>query len=279
MGKEMKIAILIACHKQPELINQLINKFDSNLYNFYIHVDKKSNIRSEIIKQKNVTILSQRESIDVKWGHISQVKATYLLIQKAAKKDYEYLWFMSGQDFPIKSQHEITHFFHDNLGTSFIDIQEGYFSELRNSVHYPSYLISNKLLPRLIRKGYSKICISFKLTKKFDYKLYHGSSWFCLHKSIFKTIQNDNSFDNFISAFNNALCPDETVFQTYIKDKKLDHQCEKNLTYIDWSERKANPKTLTLEDLDKLIQSEKLIARKFDMDTDSKIIKKLSELK
>ncbi|WP_171041742.1 beta-1,6-N-acetylglucosaminyltransferase [Pseudoalteromonas phenolica] len=274
----MKIAILIACHKQPELINQLIDKFDISTFDFYIHVDTKSNIRSDIKKQNNVTILTEKESVDVKWGHISQVETTYRLIQKAACKEYEYLWFMSGQDFPIKSQKEIINFFHERRGISFIDIQDAYFSELRNSVHYPNYLISNALLPRVLRKVYSKICLSLKLTKKINNKLYHGSSWFCLHKSIFKKIQDDSSFGQFISVFNNALCPDETVFQTYIKAKNLGQLCENNLTYIDWSERKANPKTLTIEDFDKLMQSEKLIARKFDLNEDKNIIKKLSEL-
>ena len=38
-----------------------------------------------------------------------------------------------------------------------------------------------------------------------------------------------------------------------------------NLRYIDWSEGKDSPKTLTIADKDAILASPKLYARKFDM--------------
>ena len=50
-----------------------------------------------------------------------------------------------------------------------------------------------------------------------------------------------------------------------------------NLRYIDWSEGKPSPKTLTIEDADKLTNSGKLFGRKFNSKVDSKILDYLDE--
>ena len=103
----MKIAYLIQCHKSAEQINELIKRLsaDTEEYNtdFYIHVDAKSDICDKIITAENIILLKKR--VNVKWGHISQVEATLELMSTAvnANKGYDYLWLISGQDYPIKS--------------------------------------------------------------------------------------------------------------------------------------------------------------------------------
>ena len=47
---------------------------------------------------------------------------------------------------------------------------------------------------------------------------------------------------------------------------------------MDWSSGLAHPKILTINDYEALKASAKLFARKFDMETDSLILKKLEEL-
>lgn len=47
------------------------------------------------------------------------------------------------------------------------------------------------------------------------------------------------------------------------------------LAYIDWTGCKDSPKTLSMDDYDALMTSDCLFARKFDSDTDGKIIDKL----
>jgi hypothetical protein len=51
-----------------------------------------------------------------------------------------------------------------------------------------------------------------------------------------------------------------------------------NLRYIDWSQGKASPKTLLLEDLPLLAASGKLYARKFSEQTDGAVLDKLDAL-
>ena len=78
----------------------------------------------------------------------------------------------------------------------------------------------------------------------------------------------------YISYFKHCSTPDESFFQTLVmnspyKDKRKDY-----LHYIDWSEGKSSPKTLTMEDVEKLKNSDKLMARKFDIKFDREILDK-----
>ena len=50
-----------------------------------------------------------------------------------------------------------------------------------------------------------------------------------------------------------------------------------NFYYIDWSKGGVNPKTLTVEDYDQLLSSDKMLARKFDMKQDPVILDMLDE--
>ena len=45
-----------------------------------------------------------------------------------------------------------------------------------------------------------------------------------------------------------------------------------NLRLINWSEGLASPKTFTIADADELLRSDKLFARKFNQNVDSKIL-------
>lgn len=80
----MKMAIAMQCHANSEQINKIIEFFDDDDIDIYIHIDKKSNIKSEIVTRNNVYILDN--NINVKWGQYSQVEATLELFKRIKKK-------------------------------------------------------------------------------------------------------------------------------------------------------------------------------------------------
>ena len=51
-----------------------------------------------------------------------------------------------------------------------------------------------------------------------------------------------------------------------------------NLRYIDWSEGNNSPKTLSIKDINQILKSDKLIARKFDIDIDKEILQTLTNI-
>ncbi|MBK7182604.1 MAG: hypothetical protein IPH89_06545, partial [Bacteroidetes bacterium] len=93
---------------------ELINQLCCPEFNFYIHLDKKSNLTEELIKplinqETNVVFLNN--PIAVYWGGFSHLKAFYLLLHKAFEnKENAYFHVLSGQCFPIKSNDFILDF-------------------------------------------------------------------------------------------------------------------------------------------------------------------------
>ena len=86
---------------------------------------------------------------------------------------------------------------------------------------------------------------------------------------------------SFIKYLLNSLNPDESIFQTLLMASPYKNTRHDYLHYIDWSERPGKPRNspniLTLADYDKMKESGYLMARKFDMEVDEKLIKKLHD--
>lgn len=102
----MRIAFLIQCHKSLEQINMLTSILSSDGDDVYVHLDKKSTVnREHIHTNENIFLLPPENTISVKWGDFSQCSATLCLLNEVSKcgRKYDYLWLLSGQDFPIKS--------------------------------------------------------------------------------------------------------------------------------------------------------------------------------
>ena len=83
MSKDKKIAILMLCHTLPNQINDFIDRFNDGHFDFFIHVDKKSDIKPKITPRDNVWFAPDKKRVDVRWGTYSQIEATRLLIQLA----------------------------------------------------------------------------------------------------------------------------------------------------------------------------------------------------
>ena len=104
MNSRIKIAYIILCHKNANQINKLIKKLNLENCDFFLHIDKKSSIEEDIIKNNHIFVLPNDKRVDVKWGDISMIEATVNLMESvfASKTKYDYIWLISGQDFPLK---------------------------------------------------------------------------------------------------------------------------------------------------------------------------------
>ena len=76
-----------------------------------------------------------------------------------------------------------------------------------------------------------------------------------------------------ISFFRRASSPDEAFFQSILLSSPLAETIvNDDLRYIDWSEGGASPRVLTTYDLDRMLASHCLFARKFDPRVDSEVL-------
>lgn len=289
-----KYALIIQCHTNVEQVNMIIDFFNDDRFDIFLHVDKKSNIIKEIKQNFNVIVIDDR--IDIKWADFSQVQATLKLFEavKRSKNIYKYIHFISGQDYPVKNIEDLVVFF-DNMSGECIEAvklpNETFtcFGEDRYSVYYPKWMIdrtSNKA-KRIIRVAYRELILKTKIFKRkfiLINDIYCGSSWFSITQECMEYILEFLSKNSFYSNFfENSIYPDEMFFQTIIMNSKFKEKVtQNNFRYIDWNKEYQNgsPKDLYNKDLLNAIDSENFFARKIvSMESINFVNNELSERK
>lgn len=271
-----KIAHLILAHNHPVQLTRLINRLTHPDADIYIHLDGKADIASfsSLSSLPNVHFIKKR--VKVYWGAYSIVQATINGFAEilATKKHYGHINLLSGNDYPIKSTRQIHKFFDHHPGNIFMEyettdsdwwrsvqtrVTNYHFTDLHFAGNYQLSVIVSKLLP--------------KRTPPKGLELVGRSQWLTITPQsaqyVVDHLRNNPKTHRF---FKLSWGSDEIAIQTILynspfKDKIINN----NYRYIDWSEQKASPKTLTMADADKLTNSPCLFARKFDLATDPEI--------
>jgi hypothetical protein len=273
----MRIACIIMAHKEPHQIERFINKFRQLPFEFYIHLDKK-------IKKESFEYLAQapnvhfiRNRVRIRWASSSFIDGLLNSFREVREtgKTYDFISVMSGQDYPIKPITNLYNSLEKNSGRNFICFEEGgdWWHEAMHRIHkyhftnfgfkgrYRIQFFLNALLPQ----------------RKFPlpYKLYGGPRAMCMTLTmdcaayILKFIESNKKLRRFIRF---TWGPDEFLIPTLIMNSEFKQTViNDNFYYIDWSRGGPNPKTLTSEDYNMLVTSDKMLARKFDLAKDAAI--------
>lgn len=281
----MKVAFLMQCHKNPKQINLLLKALKHPQVDVFIHVDSKNeNIREDIEKNDGVYLLPKKDCVDVQWAQFSQVKATLNLLNAAISRGgYSHYFLISGQDFPIKSIGEIVKFLSERKDENFIDCALIKRFEKRNDIYFPRMVIGRRIWQKILKGilvystgGWNQTFSIIKRLKPANVQYYFGSQWWCLNDAMVKWIYNFlENYPEYIKLFKHSLCPDECFFQTLVMNSPFANTTKPYLHYIKWEKGKSSPKTLTTIDYEKLKKTEKLIARRFDINVDAEIIERL----
>ena len=90
----MKIHYIILVHKNPEQLCRLVEQLETEQTDFYIHVDRKTDISpfQEKLSRPNVCFISER--VDILWGTISQVSAVLNCMREISRKGEEACYFV-----------------------------------------------------------------------------------------------------------------------------------------------------------------------------------------
>jgi len=279
---KMRIAYFIQVHNQPEQLFKLIEKLYQSNIDFYVHVDKKSDLKSFLKEfgEKKISFIKKR--VNVHWGGYSQVQATINGLQEIIETgiEYSYITFLSGQDYPIKTNENIQNFFIENPNKAFMEfysINDSWKEAIPrlNKYHFTDYpfwgsfqieRFLNFLLP--LRKIPTNLTFVGK------------SSWFTItNEHVRYILQYLKANKDFVKYFQFTWGSDEIFFQTILYNSPYKEQMvNDNLRYIDWSLGSARPKNLTVADFDKLVSSNKLFARKFNREIDAEVIELLDKI-
>lgn len=294
---ELKQAILIIAHNNWDILKNQIDFFSSDLFDIFIHVDKKSYKSFEKYffghkLRSNVYIYSEYR---VNWGGYSQIKTEIFLFEMARNfnSSYSYYHLLSGVDFPIKSSFEIYNFFDNNFPSNFLtfahlendryDNKDLLIEELLNTksnlfierinYHYIAHdfkFINCGLMSRKLSVLISKVqkLLRYRRIKNEDFILAKGSNWVSITEEFVDLILNQKNRINKI--YKNSYCADEiykhTIFvnsnliQTLYYDPFSRYSCNKR--EIDWT--RGNPYIFINSDLQQLVtnKSQNLFVRK-----------------
>lgn len=283
----MKLAYMIQAHTNEVQIYKLIEALNDINTDFFIHIDKKSdNVFKYLVDKysdaKNVFFVYNR--VDVNWSGYSQVQATINLLKLVISKDkeYDYVTLLSGQDYPIKSKNEIQRILSLNYGKEFIQYNSigNYFWRIKCYNLFTENKNNRKVYIKVINKILRCIQMKTPRRKNLDnLDLYVGSQWFTITYSCVKYIVDYiDKNAKYISDFRYTACADEHFFQIIILNSNFkSNVINDNLRHIVWNNSSNSPKTFKIEDLDELVSSKKLFARKFDINLDQEIIDEISK--
>ena len=271
----MKIAHLILTHGSPLQLKRLVAKLLNPGTAVFIHTDLKTDINEYLFFDTIPNVYLIKNRVSVNWGGYSIVQATVNLCKEviATGIAFDYVNLLSGQDYPIKSHEQIHQFLANNPGKAFMEF-------------YSVTDVWQEAIPRLTQyhltdylfKGANKLqrFINFILPKR---KMPNGldpvgrSQWFTLPLEQVKYVVDYLTKNPAVKKFfSYTWGSDEIVFQTILFNSPFkDAMVNNNLRYIDWTEKKASPKVLTMQDAAILTKSDKLFARKFNISEDAKI--------
>lgn len=114
---------MIQAHHNPMLLRRLISRLDDGFSKFFIHIDLKSDIQPfrEMINGDHIYFIEKR--VDCIWADYSQVVATCNLMEAIINSNNRgVIIFLSGQDYPVKSNDFINYFLSNNKN-DFISFQ------------------------------------------------------------------------------------------------------------------------------------------------------------
>lgn len=272
----MKIAHLILTYTDPELTERLIQSLTHPQFDFYIHVDKKFSIEPYLyLKQyPNVYFIKDRE--DVRWAGYNTIKATFKCIKEivASGTEYEYINFMSGQDYPIKSAEYMLDFFERNKGKQFIEYQSIEREWIEAQPRISRYHFTNFTFKGRHRVEWLVNLLTPKRKLPDNLDPYGRAMFWMMNPEramyVVNFVENNSQLERF---FLFTWGSDEFVFQTILMNSPYKNELVNNdYRYIDWSAGGSHPKVLDITDLERLCNTDDLFARKVNTEKSGELI-------
>lgn len=263
----------------------------------YLHIDKQVELEPFQRALTNISIKTAVhwvKRVKTVWAEFSLVQATLNGLNEILQDHSErgYIILLSGQDYPIKPVSFIREFFEMNDGKNFIQCYEmpAYWEKERGLVRVekkyftfrgqrrtfppdsPPKSVQGRIFLELQRMYFWR-----KVSLPRGLKLHRGTQWWCLTREAARyMVEYIRQNPGIRQYFQYAWAPDEIIFQTILgsaENRKKTIVHDNDLRYVEWDRpTPPYPAILKTSDLPALETSDKLFARKFDIDVDSEIL-------
>jgi hypothetical protein len=277
-------AVLITAYKDFPSLERLATRLDRGFFKLYVHVDDSGSIgRGEVEQLKRLGASVTREH-SIRWGAMAHLHAIIDLLREATSAGgVDYIHIISGQDYPLADVQEFEARCDGRIFMNFERVSEAsnYIQdrcELRNLLYFlqtggraanrlhryldgPSRWLQQRLGLRRTRFG------------PFD-ALYKGIVWMSFPAVAAEQLLGDPVAADFLRALRTMYVPEEVFFQTYFLNSDMRESIvNDDLRYTDWVHRNGSvPAFLDESDLEALMSSGALFARKMNSETSARLL-------
>jgi hypothetical protein len=269
----MGIGYIILAHTLPDHLVRLVRRLETETARFFVHVDARARsdvmgvIERDLGTMPNVRLLPRRP---VQWATFSQVEAVLDGVKAVLDwpEELAYGVLLTGQDYPLRPPDVIERELEEADARSFMTYRPstGRFLRRLTRRHWHRTVLGRKL-----RVPNRFVPITFRRSLPEGLRPYHGSGHWCLSRECLDYVASRDPDE--IELFRWASSPDESLFQTILINSPLAPTIvNDDLRYVDWSEGGASPRVLSTYDLDRMLASHCLFARKFDPGVDAEVI-------
>lgn len=283
-------AYMIMAHHRFDILEEILKDIDDERNDIFLHVDSKAadfetGRYKKLIKRAHFVIVDR---MDVHWGGFSQIQCVLMLLKIAVSFGYHsYYHFMVGVEFPLKTQNYIHKFFDTHSGYEFIgfdNYDNNYIERVKYYHIFNEYARNNTFFQKILNKIRIFIvivqkCIHFDLTKKYKISFKKGNAnWSITHELALYIISKEEEIKKI---YKHSFCGDEVFIHTLVYNSKFwnnvyDKKDEylSSMRIVNW-ENKNN--RFCLDDLNILLDSGRLFARKIDGKDAIELIKKIMQ--
>lgn len=289
----MKIAVLCFVHKDPYLVNTLVEQFLSvnKETDVYIHLDKKSeSIKHEIVSNPHVFFI--KKNVSVTWGNDTMMKAMIFSLDEifALNRDYDSFIICTGQDLIVRKG--LDEFLEKNRDNIYLDAKDGKDNYYRKilSHRFPRFLCKDIYHHawyhplRLIMAFYHRL-IKYNLLPSRNtgfnvnsIKFYYSFNWSIMPYYVIKDcFHSFNENIGLKQLYFDTFLPEDAFLATIVMNSKYAGQVQwasgnKTYTQTFHSPIHIHPKVFTVDDINEISESNCFFARKFDSLIDREVI-------
>ena len=292
----MRIVYILLAHRLPEQSVRLVRRLNTDGTTFLIHVDRTASsgiyqrIAGPLSEYANVSFLSNRYVIrKAQFGHVRAPLEAFRLIGERGL-DYDYAVLLTGQDYPIKSNHEIQKALRERKGQSLIRYWSTDSPEFQNRIIYWHFFIGGLQLAfpkadmfprRMLNRPWNVLAKMMPFRRRFPqgFTPFYGSAYWCLERESVEYIDEfARHHAGFVRFFRRVKYSSEAFFQTVLVNSPLKGRLvNDHLRFIDWSRPELGPAVLGMNDFERFMGTDRLFARKFDTTVDARVLDAIDE--
>ncbi len=286
----MKIAFLISAFTDAPHLLRFVNSLPSDS-DCYVHIDASYDVkpfvdllRSCDNRQGRVVFIEKRTK--VMWGSFTQVRFQMELIRAALGSctHYDYLFMLSGQDYPVWSNQHIASYLTEHKGRNFLqgtcmaglpDIETYEYTRYRflnnKPWQYGTLKSKFRVLLRTAAQPFLRKPLVFSADGR-EYRLYKGSDYFALTEELAHYLLDVYDHGPQLQRyFYTSFAPSETFAHTVAFNSRFADACMlvkgpvnklEELTPLTYIEYGSKIKELTEDDYEKILESGKMFCRK-----------------